>query len=278
MISMSAYDFIQRYYISPIVYDSGYNPVNTLTWAILLGLMLFAILKILRRLSIDIDEEFILTVLPYVLVGATLRVIEDAGIIEPPLSYLLITPLIHVVVFLVFMIVILLVTLLMRRGVLEGYHGPMRAVGYTWTVLNLGVLATSVSLARPWALAGIVGLAAILSSILYLVARGVGWGFLTTRLNMSLLGAHLFDASSTFIGVDYLGYVEKHVVPHLLIGVTDTAGVMYPLKLGIFIPVIYVLETGFDDDPGLRNLTKLAILTLGLAPGLRNALRMAFGI
>ncbi|HQQ37622.1 MAG TPA: DUF63 family protein, partial [Methanothrix sp.] len=30
--------FIQRYYIDPIIYDTSYNPVDTITWALILGL------------------------------------------------------------------------------------------------------------------------------------------------------------------------------------------------------------------------------------------------
>ena len=26
--------FIQRYYIDPIIYDTSYNPVDTITWAL----------------------------------------------------------------------------------------------------------------------------------------------------------------------------------------------------------------------------------------------------
>ncbi|PTD93561.1 hypothetical protein C9439_07110, partial [archaeon SCG-AAA382B04] len=42
----SVWDFIHRYYIYPIIHDSGYNPVNTLTWAVILVLSLFGILKL----------------------------------------------------------------------------------------------------------------------------------------------------------------------------------------------------------------------------------------
>ena len=56
------------------------------------------------------------------------------------------------------------------------------------------------------------------------------------------------DASATYIGVDKLGYFSKHVAPSYLIQLTGTALVMYPLKLVIFIGVIYLLDTQFEDD------------------------------
>ena len=49
-----------------------------------------------------------------------------------------------------------------------------------------------------------------------------------------------------------LGYFEKHVVPSYLIELTGTALVMYPLKLIIFIGVLYMLDTQFEDDERSR--------------------------
>ena len=39
-------DFIYRYYIASIIYDTGYNPVNTITWAVLLMVSIFLVSKI----------------------------------------------------------------------------------------------------------------------------------------------------------------------------------------------------------------------------------------
>jgi uncharacterized membrane protein len=89
------------------------------------------------------------------------------------------------------------------------------------------------------------------------------------------------DASSTYVGVDKLGYYEKHVVPTYLIQLTGTALVMYPLKFIIFIGVIYLLETQFEDDKQsskMKMLIKMTLLILGLSPATRNTIRMMLGI
>ena len=49
----------------------------------------------------------------------------------------------------------------------------------------------------------------------------------------------------------------------------------------LFIPVIYVLETQFNDDEesmNLKDVLKLTIIVLGLAPATRNTVRMVLGI
>jgi uncharacterized membrane protein len=52
---------------------------------------------------------------------------------------------------------------------------------------------------------------------------------------------------------------------------------MYPLKLLVLLPVLSILDTSME-DPSLRNLTKLVLITLGLAPAVRNTLRLTLGI
>jgi uncharacterized membrane protein len=56
---------------------------------------------------------------------------------------------------------------------------------------------------------------------------------------------------------------------------------MYPLKLIIFIGVIYILDTQFEDDElsqNLKMLIKMVILILGLSTAARDTIRMTLGI
>ncbi len=92
-----------------------------------------------------------------------------------------------------------------------------------------------------------------------------------------LLGSHLFDASSTMVGIDRLGYYGKHVVENYLVDLTGTGAVMYPLKLIVFIPLLYLIDSEFDEIE-LRDLLKLVILVLGLSPACRNTIRIFFGV
>ncbi len=102
-------------------------------------------------------------------------------------------------------------------------------------------------------------------------------GFLDNRFNLMIIYAHMLDASSTYIGVDWFDYYEKHVVPTFLIDIAGTAAIMFPLKLLILLPVLFMIDKSIE-DPSLRNITKLALITLGLAPAVRNTLRLALGV
>ncbi len=56
------------------------------------------------------------------------------------------------------------------------------------------------------------------------------------------------DDSSTYRGVDTFGYYEKHLITQYLIQLTGTALGMYPLKFIIFIGILYLLDTHFEDN------------------------------
>lgn len=129
----------------------------------------------------------------------------------------------------------------------------------------------------------ILGISSTLA--VYFVSSWLDFTLLTNRLNISILFTHLLDASSTFIGIDWLGYYEKHVAPTFFINLagnftTHPSAVMYPLKLLVFIPVLYMLDHKFDTDKERRliALMKLAILVLGLSPATRNTLRILMGV
>ncbi|MDD1671309.1 MAG: DUF63 family protein, partial [Methanomicrobiales archaeon] len=87
-------DFIYKYYIDPIRLGQPYNIVDTLTYAIILVISVYLVYRWLRRSGVALDEHFVLATIPYVVLGGLLRVVEDTGMMESDLRFLLITPLI----------------------------------------------------------------------------------------------------------------------------------------------------------------------------------------
>lgn len=281
----TVWQYIYKYYINGIIYDTSYNPVDTLTYAILLGISLFGVLKLLEKLGVAIDTRFIIAVTPYVLAASSLRVLEDSNLFTPPLRYLFVTPVIYFFMFAVTISILVLAIALERKGIIKDYHAFFGYAGLVWTAINMALLLAVDEITNPVPAAAILFLGITTTGIVYLVSRQSGFALLTDKLNISILFTHLLDASSTFIGIDWLGYYEKHVAPTFFI---DLAGnytdhpslVMYPLKLLVFIPVIYMLDNKFDTDneKKLIALMKLAILVLGLSPATRNTLRILMGV
>lgn len=274
--------FVQTYYIHPITHDTGYNPVNTITWALVLVVCLFLTLKLLKKLEIEIDRRFIAAVSPYIVVGASLRVMEDAELVTPPLSYLLITPLIFFLIFFCCVTILILSVKLSRSQKRRVYDYTLifGLIGIIWLIANLTILLGKEDIVFGWVLLAVIGISGLLISVIYAIAAIFGAHFLTDRLNVAVLAAHLLDASSSFIGIDILGYTGKHVIEGLIVTYAGTAAGMYPLKLGILAPIIYLLDTQFTEEAEmeLKNLVLLALIVIGLAPAVRNTLRMMLGV
>lgn len=275
--------FINTYYLEPIKGDEGYNIINTFTWAVVLGICIFGVFKLLEKLNVKITPGFIASVVPFVLAGSSLRVFEDspAGIVHPPFSYLLITPNIYFLVFAITILCLWISIHLQRAGMVKDYRPLFASFGFIWFIINLIILLHFEDIVYAYIPFFVIGAGTGITLAFYFVARRLKSSIFTDPLNLSILLAHLMDASSTYIGVDKLGYYEKHVLPSYLIELTGTALVMYPLKLIIFIGVLYLLDTQFEDDErsmNMKMLIKLVILVLGLSPATRNTIRMMLGI
>lgn len=278
------WQYINEYFINGIIHDTSYNIVDTVTYAIILGICLFGVSKLLTKFKIEIDNRFIISVTPYIIAGSSLRVLEDSNLFTPPIQYLFITPIIYFVVFAVTITILLVTLALEKKGKIRDYHRLFMAAGIVWTLINIAILLATGEVKHLDYAASILTLGIITTGAVYLVSRHFNFTLLTNRLNISILFAHMFDASSTYVGMDWLGYYEKHVVPTFFIdyvgNYTDhPALVMYPLKLLVFIPVFYMLDNQTEDkDKELVQLMKFVILVLGLSPAVRNTLRIMMGV
>ncbi len=97
-----------------------------------------------------------------------------------------------------------------------------------------------------------------------------------------VVAAQMLDAAATALTLQlYPNYHEKHVLPAFFIEVTGTPMVMFPLKLIIILPFVFILDKWEkqkqgDIDWGL--VTKLGLILLGFAPGARDILRLLMGV
>lgn len=275
-------DFIYKYYIDPIVYGQPYNIVDTLTYALVLILALYLIYRWLYRSKIvQVDRRFILATLPYVVLGGLLRVVEDTGMISPPWQYLLITPLIYFVLFFFTVTVLVVTAYAMRAGVVRDYAAWYAGIGVAACIAIAGLLVSfgleNGMISIP-VLATILGMGIASTILVYAAMRYLlGWTYAADPLYLALIFGQMLDASATSYGIDLheIDYMEVHVVGSNLIELTGTAFVMFPLKLAVLFPGIWILQRYRDEGPAiLWHLIVLAMITVGLAPGIRDMVRM----
>lgn len=274
-------DFIYKYYVGPIVNGEAYTIVDTLTYALILIVAVYLVYRWLKKTGITIDQNFILALIPYVVLGGLLRVVEDTGIIPYPYYVLLITPLIFFTIFFYAVIVLVLSRYLERAGVIRSYNKGFATGGIIACAVTLvplvwfGLTYTQINLFVMFA---ILGIACATSLALWAFLRYVlKWDYVDDILYKILIFGHMLDASATSFGIDLheMNYVEQHVVGSALIEATGTAFSMFALKLAVVIPAIYVLQIyRKEGNQELFYLILLAMIMVGLAPGIRDMVRM----
>ena len=274
-------DFIYKYYVDPIVNGGAYTIVDTLTYALILIISVYLVYKWLKKAEIEIDTKFVLSLIPYVVLGGFLRVVEDTGIIPYPYYVLLITPLIFFTIFFYAIIVLVTSRYLEKKGIIEDYHKGFAAGGIIACAITLipliwyGITVTQINLI---VLFSILCFACISALATWGFVRYVlKWDYVDDILYKLLIFGHMLDASATSFGIDLheMAYVEQHVVGSALIEATGTAFSMFGLKLIVVIPAIYILQIYRQEgNKELFHLIILAMIMVGMAPGIRDLVRM----
>lgn len=258
---------IQSYIQENFIYlHPGYTLYNTIVFGIILGLAVLLIIRMFRWIKKDPKDLFI-PLIPFIFFGSSARALVDNGIY--PLSYMLVTPGIYILTGLSAILTVLLSVFIEKKTNWD-YRYIIFAVGVFMCIPNI-YFAQYINLVVVFQ---VLGSWALVSAPFLFLSRK--WSLLKDKFNLGILMAHIFDASSTFVAVDYYGYGEQHVLPNALTQLADSAIVMFPLKIAVILPALYLIDT-YVEDKTIRNMLKLAIFILGLAPGIRNFLSLAMG-
>ena len=244
----------------------GYTILNTVVFGIILGICILIIIKMFKYIKKD-PAELMIPLIPFIFFGSSARALVDNNIY--PLTYILVTPGIYVLTGLMAIITLLTAVYIERKTNFD-YRYIIFIVGAILCIPNILFMGPVNLIATLQ----VVGVWAIISSVFILLRNK--WTLLSNKFNLSVLMAHLFDASSTYIAVDYYGYYEQHVLPSALTGFFGTAIIMFPLKIIVILGALYIIDI-YIEDRTIANMLKLAIFILGLAPGLRNFLSLIMG-
>jgi uncharacterized membrane protein len=281
-------DFIYKYYIDPIRMGQPYNIVDTLTYAVILVLGVYLLYRWMSQstwlsdIGFKIDARFILATIPYVVLGGLLRVVQDTGMITGDFQFLLVTPLIYFVLFFFTISMLFLSRYLTLQGFTKNFltfyifAGIMSAFVTLLVLFSWGINHTTIDLV----ILAVIPLMAITATLLVwaFMRYLLSWKYVTDPLYLTLIFGQLLDASATSYGIDLhpsVRYVEQHVVGSGLIELTHTAFVMFPLKLVVLFPAIYIMELYRKEaNPAFWHLVLLAMIVVGLAPGIRDMMRM----
>ena len=274
-------DFINRNFIEGIVNDTSYNHFDMITYIIILFVGVFVIKKLLNKLRIKIDEEFVIAAIPFIFMGSVYRVIEDADILKPPVKYFFITPLIFFVIFAICFGTLLVARYLEKRKKIKNY---IRAYAITGLILSLaGVVILIFHTSSNWDLNILVYAlvpAIALTEIVKKLSPVIGMTYLRSRMYSFAIFSFLLDSFTTYIGVDLLGYTNKHPFSSFLTSIVGTGAVLIPLSLILAMLIILMLEKDStkEKDTDEKYMLTLTLIVLGFSMGARNLLAMVSGV
>lgn len=243
----------------------AFTVASTVLLGIVLVVLSYFTYKVIEYLKIKVDKRFLYGVLPWLVLAMFVRVYEDAGIY--PDTFWTTTPGIEIV----------FVASVIPFFFIAKYIEKKRNIDY-WKILSI---AGTVPLIFHLPYIQVVNpRGAALIFIFFAMAVGVISVFRKfvnfDQLSMWAVSSHMLDAAATFVSLQFFGYYEQHIIPNIFI---NSVGpwVMFPLKLAVIVPVIYIINK-YSEDRNLRNFLLIVIIILGLAPGLRDAFRLFMGV
>ncbi len=269
---MGLYEFFYEYFVLPIKENQGYNLVNTLTYALILGIAVLLLYKMLKRMGIKVNEQFFQALMPYIILGPLMRSMTDIGIL--PRTYLTVSPGGYFVIA-AFAIASLYVVW-RHVGPTEMFYPIYRDFGLVLVGGLLFILIINIGKASfNWeVLKYFIPFLLLAEAFIWILTRK----FELIRDNSLLFYTHFYDATTTFVGLQFFGFWEQHVLARWLMNTFGTPASMYLEKFLILLPVVWILDREMkDEDPDLINFVKLTIFILGFGPGTRNLLIMLMG-
>src|SRR4030042_3710404 len=244
-------EFVKKYYVDPIRLGTGYNFVNSMTYALLFVGSTYLFFLFLNKSKIRIDKRLAVAVLPYVVLGSFVRVLEDAHIVT---NYFLVTPMIWAVfIFGVFSLIFISRLIERRFGI--PYFKIMFLVAVFLLMIPVSMLHFK-SLHGMW-LTLMFFLPWIIVSCL------AKWNIGNKLVSL----AHIFDATVSVVAISYFGFFEQYPIPRMLSSINPS---LYIMIKAVVVVGFMILIDRFSKEREFNNYLKLIIGILGLGPGLRN--------
>lgn len=254
------WEFIEQYFIRPIYTGEGYNVFNTIAYVILFIVGIYGTRWLMKKWKIKINKELFYTLLPYFVFAGLLRALQDYFPIK---HWLFITPGIYI-----FMIAV-------AGAVLIGSGKDLkqtRNIGWYLSAIVAGLVvaaAYGTAFSIQWLFA-IAGTVVLLTVVVWKLFPKI----LKTKENRLVALAQILDGSASAIPITFLGYTEQHVVSAWFMQQGNPFFFLF-VKIALVLVALHVIDKEKSD---WNWLLKIAIVLLGLAPGLRDLARVFIGV
>lgn len=272
-----ALDFFQQYFFDPIVNFQGYNIVNTIVYAAILLIVAFVLIyPFFNKKGVKFDAKFAFSVLGFVLLGSSLRVLEDLRIFPRSanpfdLAFYTVSPGIYIAVG-IFAILSLVFSLWLGKRFGKDSVKVFGVIGYIASIPSLIFVFLNFKSFEGFLAAIALAVTAFIS--LVFIFKFFRKTLLESSLNRLAFAGQALDGFATFTALNFYSCGEQHVVSGIILGFSPIA---FPLlKTALILLILYFLDKDLKNE-NLKNFIKVVVVILGFAPGLRDVLTIGVG-
>ena len=250
--------FLVDKFWKPIVDESVfYNPFNTAAYSTIFALAAAYIgFPTLKKLGVDLDRDFFIGMMPFVLLAGSLRSLKD---VEALNTILLETPLIYILMFIIVTLSIL-ASKKASSGIGIDEHRLMFGTGALLLIATLPFFSVN----NPFGLGLIMAVTSIWIVLFYIGLRAFRPGLLKPWFYLPV-GAHYMDASVTSVALLFPGTAEKHVLARFFIDLFGPFAGMFLMKSLIIVPSVYYVEKEAEGEKKIYYLFLIAVLGFAIA-------------
>jgi uncharacterized membrane protein len=296
------------------VAEPGYTLVSEVGYMVVLLFMLAGVYLLLTRIDLEPYREFFFALVPFMLFGGVLRVVEDSFVaardagLQPPIdvpwSALIISPFIYFTVFALALAALLGSKWLAYAGRVDTYYEPFRIIGGVVlgvSTLYLVVLSATTDYVGWYPMVFVVTMGAA-TAIAYGAFRTVEtyWPEVnagTGYMGLVVIWGHAIDGVANVIASDWTWvfgvgeYGAKHPINRIIVDVTGSiqpasltglVGDSWPflvIKIAVAVAILSIFDKGFvEENPRYAIMLLGAIVAVGMGPGTRDMVRVTFGI
>ena len=264
--------FFYDNFIAPQISDS-YTLISTITYIGFLLLFCFGVLYPYFKKRGWLNFDMLVSIFPYILIGALLRVAEEpysaiklVSTSIDPLSwgFWFVTPGIYIVMFLGTFLILHLCWVFGKERALFYF----KAIGYT--IAGTILLAYLLLLTEPShffiTLLAIIIVSVIITFIIYKIKPE----WIKEKLNIALLTSQAFDGLATYFAIAFFGFGEKHVLSNWVI-LNIGVWAFSIIKVLLALIIIVLIEKSINTkNRNILNFVRIIISIIGFATGIRD--------
>lgn len=267
-------ELLWRYIVGPIVADArgmetvvwngvtattGYNPVNTVLYAATAVTALFLLHRFLNNRDIQLTPATAVYSTPFILLGGTLRFLDDIQLVSYPFSIPLITPLVYLLIAAVYLPA---VYKLEDKDVFKlGTAVLLPVLGYSLTGLNSANMIYA---------AAAISLPILLTGLYYFIVQEP----YDSRPFVLLAFTQFFEGSASMLSTFY-GYNPKHLLTQFFNNILGFPGVLVMKTLVLIFGLSVVTDL---EDEVMKYIALMVLYSVGLGTGFRVFLRVFAGV